>query len=329
MESNYDVDKNENEPKQSTLRYTNDTIKSFKTVEVFKSHTRDINSIDFSRDGTLLITSGKDDMLCLVDLTKREIVRKLYNRTFGCENVTFTHSNNMILCSSNKDFRIMYWCLHNNEVKFSFLGHSDLIIDINMNPRNDLFLTTSRDKTSRIWDLATKKCLYIFQESNYACFDNTGSVIASVAANINIYDKTKNFINLYSVDDIANESFKTFKIEDAEIKHFKFSSNSLWLICSTNENTIIIVDSFEGNIKLKLNGDIGEGDILIKSDISPDSRYVISGTEYGNIIIWSVENGNIVTNLNCHPKTSSCVKFNPRYCLIASACENLVIWQPN
>lgn len=94
---------------------------------------KEVNSIDFSNDGNNLITSGKDDLITVYDLERREIVRKLYNRTYGCENAIFTHNSRAILCSSNKDcniililVRIMYWCLHNNEVLFSFLGHSDL-----------------------------------------------------------------------------------------------------------------------------------------------------------------------------------------------------------
>jgi len=67
----------------------------------------------------------------------------------------------------------MYWCTHNNKILYSFLGHSDIITDLFINPFNDLFISISNDKTSRLWDLNLKKCLCIFQDNQCAVFDNT------------------------------------------------------------------------------------------------------------------------------------------------------------
>ena len=65
-----------------------------------------------------------------------------------------------------------------------------------MNPFNDLFLSTSNDRTSRLWDLNKKKCLCIFQDSQCAAFDNTGKVLASVTFNMNKEtERYENFIS--------------------------------------------------------------------------------------------------------------------------------------
>lgn len=226
----------------------------------------------------------------------------------------------------------MYWCLHNNEILFSFLGHSDLIIDISMNPTNDLFLTTSRDKTSRLWDLSKRQCICIFQDSNFASFDDTGKVVASICSEADkSSDKIINFINMYSVESMMQGPFKVFKVDSisSEIRQVKFSSDGSYMICTTNDNLILVLDAFEGNIVNRLTGDINESDVYLKADISADSKYVAIGTENGNVLIWNLVTGVLVEDLECHPHTSMCVKFSGKHCLLATSCVNLVLWHPS
>lgn len=52
-------------------------------------------------------------------MERREIVRKLYNRTYGCENATFTHNSRTILCSSNKDCKKAFKISQNNVLVFT------------------------------------------------------------------------------------------------------------------------------------------------------------------------------------------------------------------
>jgi WD40 repeat protein len=225
----------------------------------------------------------------------------------------------------------MFWCLHSNEVIFSFLGHSDLITDITMNPVDDTFLTTSRDKTSRLWDLSKRNCLCIFQDSNYATFDDSGKVIASVTSeNDKSSDKIINYINLYASDSVLKGPFKVFKIENAtsEIKQLKFSNDGVFIMCTTSDNVIFLIDAYEGTQLAKLTGEINENDLYIKADISADSKFIASGSESGNVLIWNTS-GELIINLDCHPETSYCVKFSPKYALLATSCTNLVLWHPS
>jgi WD40 repeat protein len=231
----------------------------------------------------------------------------------------------------------MYWNLHNNEVLFSFLGHSDVITDISMSPINDYFLTTSGDKTSRLWDLDKRKCLCILQESNHAVFDDTGKVIASVTYANEKGEKIINYINLYATENILQGPFKVFKIESGngndinikEIKELKFSNDGAYIICTTVEDCILIIDSFDGKILKKLQAEINETESYFKVDVSPDSKYVVSGSDSGQIHIWNISSGELITSLDCHPQASHYVKFSPKHCLLASSCKNLVLWHPD
>ena len=198
-----------------------------------------------------------------------------------------------------------------------------------MNPVNDTFLTTSRDKTSRLWDLNKRTCLCIFQDSNFATFDSTGDVIFSVASETK-NGKSNNYVNLYSMENYLKGPFKVFNVENAgEIKQLKISNNGLYLCCVTNENSILVLNSFSGAVIRKLTGDISEGDFIPKIDISGDSEYVASGSESGNILIWSMAKEEPIAVLSAHPFPSNCVKFSPRHCILVSSCTNYIIWHPS
>jgi COMPASS component SWD2 len=199
-----------------------------------------------------------------------------------------------------------------------------------MNPINDTFLTTSRDKTSRLWDLNKRTCLCIFQDSNHATFDNTGDVIASLAFDSKGNERTVNYVNLYSTESVLKGPFKVFKVDNVgEIKHLKISNTGEFLCCATNDNSIIIMDAYTGDIKRKLTGDISESDLYFKIDMSADSQYLASGTDSGNILVWNIQKTEPIVTLSAHPLPTNCVRFSPRHCILVSSCINFIIWHPS
>lgn len=74
--------------------------------------------------------------------------------------------------------RIMYWSLHDNNILCSFVGHTDQITHLDLNPLNSTFVSCSKDGTTRVWEYEKKQCLIRITKSRAACFDNTGNVLA-------------------------------------------------------------------------------------------------------------------------------------------------------
>jgi len=113
----------------------------------------------------------------------------------------------------------------------------------------------------------------------------------------------------------------------------KFSPDGQYILLGTTENIIVLIDSFEGKLKHKFNGtfnELGTGSIL-EAGFSPDSRYLISGSEAAKqkMVVWNIETGSEVKLLEFHPTTVAAVKFSHVYCMLISACQNLVVWIPD
>lgn len=92
---------------------------------------------------------------------------------------------------------------------------------------------------------------------------------------------------------------------------------------ATTENVIFLIDSFEGKTKHKLKALINNEvhGPLLQAGFSPDSKYLISGSEGPRkIIIWNIEKGEEIKLTDFHPTTVAAVVFSHVYCMIVSAC---------
>ena len=324
------MEKTNNDSEVSPILLNDSLISSLKTCKLIKLHESPINNISVSNDGLLYLTSGNDNKIFVYSIKQNDKIRNLVNKKYGCDKAIFTHHSNAILCASKTDYRIMYWCTHNNQILFSFLGHSDLITDLSMNPFNDLFLSTSNDKTSRLWDLNKKTCLCIFHDSQCAIFDNTGKVLASVTFSLNKENEIyENFINLYNIEKPenigeTNKPFDVFSIKSSGfIKKIKFTNNGDYLIAIT-DSYLYIIDAIKGKIthEMEINDDINT------FDITPDGKYIAIACASGNVLIYSIE-GRLIKTLEFHTKNCECLAFNPRYFIMATSDNNLVFWIPD
>lgn len=133
-----------------------------------------------------------------------------------------------------------------------------------------------------------------------------------------------------------------------------FSSDGKYLLVGCSGGAHYILDAFEGYMIAKLEGHIGlerknltappliepsQGISGEEVTWTPDSKYVISGSLDGRILIWDVQNLQPRTELerkyapirvqptialDGHPGPSRCVKFNPRFAMMCTAGTELV-----
>lgn len=113
----------------------------------------------------------------------------------------------------------------------------------------------------------------------------------------------------------------------------KFSPDGNFILLGSTENTIILIDSFKGTLKHKFKAPFNElqSGSLLEAGFSPDSKYIVSGSENTKqkVFIWNIETEREIKLIDFHPTTVSCVKFSHLYCMLITACQNLVVWIPD
>lgn len=254
---------------------------------MFKNFQKEINSLDISHDGRYLVVGCEDFSVSLYDLERGEKMNTYYSKRYGVDLVKFTHHNKCILAASKRDthYRIMYWSLHDNNILCSFIGHTDSITSIDLNPQNSTFVSCSKDNTTRVWEFEKRKCLIRISKSRAACFDNTGEVLACLFIKESRGEPSSNSsmvqqIHLFNSTNYENKPFSIFTIEDTpEIKSMKFSYDGAYILLSTTDNVIVLIEAFEGKMMHKFTGNFNESGSLLEAGFSPDSKYVITGSE--------------------------------------------------
>lgn len=126
--------------------------------------------------------------------------------------------------------------------------------------------------------------------------------------------------------------FVTIKLpqdKDCDWTDLKFSGDGSSILITTNGSLHRLVNAFNGAPVQTFTGYLNIRRVPIEASFSPDSKYIFGGSSNGQIHVWNSNTGyKICELLGDHPGSVNCVKFNPRYLMLATACTNMGFWLP-
>lgn len=311
------------------MKLTDEIFRSFRVAKVFRENTDRVNCIDFSANGEHMIASSKDDSIVIYCCQEGRPKRTLYSKKYGCDLLQYTHAPNTIIYSSNKvDDTIRYLSLHDNKFLRYFPGHTKRVVNLIMSPVNDSFLSGSLDRTIRLWDLRSPNCQGVMHLNGrpVVSFDPEGLIFAAGI------DSRQ--LKLYDLRTFDKGPFATFHVrqdfQQSEWSSLKFSYDGKKILVSTTIGQLKLVDAFQGHELHTLSGHMNNSHLALEAGFTPDSSYVVSGSQDGTVHVWSAETGEKVTVLDGgHPGPTFCTQFNPKLMMMASACSCMSFWLPN
>lgn len=192
--------------------------------------------------------------------------------------------------------------LHDNKFLRYFQGHTHRVTGLSTCPINDRFISTSLDKTVRVWDLRSTNSFGVMrlQEPGLASIDPEGLVFAVLMQN---QDNTS--IKLYDLRSFEKGPFSTFRLPmepttGEQYANLKFSPNGKqMMLTKIGDPEIRILDAFKGTPLHQLAGhQLTKRSLSLEASYTPDSQYIISGSENGRVHVWNAENGNPVIYFN-------------------------------
>ncbi|KAG8834220.1 member of Set1p complex, histone methyl transferase [Serendipita sp. 399] len=340
------------------------------------SSSTQITGLTFDDRGETLVTAGGDETFRLYNTRSGKFVKIFHSKKYGVDLPRFTHRNTTLLYASTKeDDTIRYHSLHDNKYLQYFRGHKKRVISLEVSPTDDGFISSSLDNTVRLWDLRTPSTrvsklgfsaattellqgLLNLPYSGVVAYDTSGVVFAVA---LNHYSK----ILLYDTSNFDKEPFQTISIDDTALARIsfpvrplvmtslEFSTNGKWLLVGTSGGTHYIMDAYDGYMLARLTGHqqldpkqpLGaQPTRLISGEEvcwTPDSKYVLSGSEDGKIYVWDIASRGELTPpkpgrdadtfqpsvvLDGHVGPTRCLRFNPRYAMLATASNDLAFW---
>ena len=249
------------------------------------------------------------------------------------------HEMTLIVCSQflARHIRsldsLRYWDLYENKFIRFFKGHVGTVTCLDVHPYEDLFLSSSTDKTSLLWDLRKEKPIARIPARSVpaSVFDNQGLVFAVAAGDqkIHLFDSRNFDKGEFTFFDLS----RYISDPTTLVSKIEFSPCGKFILVSTSDGHIFSIDSFKGQL---VGSYVSDGPVDAVPCYSPDSQYVLCGTASGPINVFRALGDpedprrlcGTVTRLEGHSAFPRHVLFNPTRCMVASACIDVALWIP-
>jgi len=239
--------------------------------------------------------------------------------------VVTSFQNPNTIVTSSRDKKVIIWELTPNGetpgvAKKALTAHNGAVSDIALSSDGNFALTSSWDKTLRLWDLAAGKSIRTFTS-------HTGDVfsVGFSADNRQIISAGRDkSIKLWNTLGECKFSIEEDKHNDW-VSCVRFSpSTKQPLIVSAGWDKVIKVWNLT-NCKLRANL-VGHTGVINTLTISPDGSLVASGGKDGAAMLWDINEGKHLYSLTAGAAINA-LAFSPKnYWLCAATDKGIEIW---
>lgn len=356
----------------SSLTITDKVIGSFEPVKTFNYHKgASITSLDFDDSGQYLISAGIDKSIQLYDVHKGTHHNDIQSQKYGAHWAKFTHLELNCLYASTPaadksiDNAIRYLSLSNNQYLRYFKGHKDQVTSIEVHPVMDLFLSSSLDKTVKLWDLRSTSPVGNLDlgQPTVIAFDPKGVIFCVGKYPDPCSGNNEGTIAFYSMGKFDKKPFLEVQIRilaGQTWNKLEFSNNGKLLLVSTDSYEHYVLDAFLGQLLTTLQ--VGpnvprteyNGDWMTfkypysgSSSFSPCGKFVLVGTPDMKVLAFdlthlkhtdgcshSVSEEDNPRNLHPFKILSTnqgipkIIAFDPKLLTFATADSVVSLWQP-
>jgi WD40 repeat protein len=194
----------------------------------------------------------------------------------------------------------------------SLPGHDATVMALAVSPDGKTLATASYDRTARLWEMASGKCLQELRGHTDAvralAFSPDGQQVASAGSDLSI--KTWN---------VKNGSLQSNRTGHKDtIRSLAFSPGSELLISAANDSTIKIWNDKDGTFVRA----IADESKVQSVACSPDGSLLASGNENSRVELWQLGTGALWKSLPGHSGKIRCVAFSPDGKTLASGGED-------
>jgi len=160
-------------------------------LAVLLGHQGGINSVEFDRSGTLLLSSSDDGTVKLWNVMQGEAIKTIVvaDHRFGIGDACFSPDGRSFAVAGDI---VKVYDLETETETVTIDGHADRVYSVSFSPDGKRLVTKSRDETAKLWDSATGTELMSFEtgwSQGNAMFSPDGLSLAAISdKGISIWD---------------------------------------------------------------------------------------------------------------------------------------------
>ncbi|HBB30440.1 MAG TPA: hypothetical protein DDZ80_22525 [Cyanobacteria bacterium UBA8803] len=306
-----------------------------KCLGVLKGHTQWVWKAFWSPDGRRVASCSEDQTIRIWDVQTCTCLHTLQGHSSRVWGICFS-PDGQTLASCSEDQTIRLWQVSNGQCVANIQGYTNWVKTVAFSPNSQAIAkrccdseavlkeraqiaTGHKDRTLRIWDASSGKCLRELKAHNKGlpaiAFHPNGEIIASSSEDTTI---------------------KIWNLSDGKCIHaLKEHTNEVWSLNFSPDGRTLASSSFDQIIKL---WDVGTGECLQTLEghcdrvgvvrFNPQGTLLASGSEDYTIKLWDIRHGQCIKTLKEHTARVGAIAFNPDGQLLASASSDrtLKIW---
>ena len=279
-------------------------------------HSEAVDSVAFSPDGKMLVSSGGADLtIKLWEVSSGTELRTLRGHFSAVTSVVFSRDGKT-LASGSIDGTVKLWDVASGNELGSFGDHSASVNSVALDLDRHRLASADDDGTIKIWDVNSGRELHTLRghADVVTCikFSPDGKTLISGSR-----DKT---IKLWDLT-TANE-LRTFKGHFGWVQSVALSADGKILASGGNDNLIKLWDVAAGS---ELRTLTGHSEWVTSVDFSADGKNLASSSNDKTIKLWDVASGNELRTLRGHAEEVRSVAFSVDGKMLASSSNDRTI----
>lgn len=288
-------------------------VAEIREVNRLEGHTREVNDVKFSPDGTTIVSGGFDETIKIWDQSGK-LLSSSNNPGRNIQEVIFS-SDGKIIASVGLGETIRLWDIKGNlirEINSQPLKEDTAILSAKFSPDNKIIITGDYSKQVRLWRVADGKLLREFEQPELVYgvdFSPDGQMIAAASLD--------GKVRLWRVSD--GKLLKVFHHRD-RVQDVRFSPDGK-MIASASWDTSVRLWRISDAKELRI---FQHKSKVYSVNFSSNGQMLVSGGEQG-INVWKVIDGKLVKEINGHSNSVNSVSFNPKNNLIISASDDKTV----
>ena len=271
---------------------------NLKELQTNKDLFNNITDVAFSKNGKLAAMTTHYGDVKVFDTEKLRFIKTFMGHTRSAMSVQFSPNSNTIY-SAGLDKTIKVWKAPFKDK--SFLGlHKGSVYFAHYLPKSGTLISGGQDSKLVQWNMNANSPQKVesLNLGKKAAVANNEDLIAV----INMEKET-------AVIELRDENLKLVSTIDTklkEIRNLKFSPDDTELICSNSSNKVWVWDIKTKSITKTLTD---AKNLTYTLDISPDGKYIASGTTHLNI--WATNDNQLVKSFAPHIRGVHALAFSP------------------
>ncbi len=285
---------------------------------VLPGHSKQIGQLEFTRDGTRLISMSQDTTIRIWDTISGQLIREYEHGSPNGGGFQLSPDQRILAFSTYKASTARLWDMQTGREIAVLPGHDESVRLMRFSPKGDRIATAESFPSNivRLWDVSSGKLLATFREHmnqiNAIRFSDNGASIAtcSMDRTIRIWD------NAPAPAHTLPQSRLVLKGHTGWVRSCAFSPDGKHLVSSSQDTTLRYWDLQSGNQLAVLRGHTNVVELVA---YTPDGSTIVSAGMEGTVRLWDTREAERDQAIRGHERFVYGVAFHPDGERIASA----------